>query len=83
MKPSRAIKTWLRTRQFRRLLHSVPVLMAFVAAVFVVICLDRWRFTEANGRYALMSDRALAAKDFETSRIASRRCGATGRFLFD
>ncbi len=78
MKPSRAIRRWLRTRNLRLLRWGIPAILGCLAWLVFGICLASWKPWQTETRYAKIAEQALAVKDFETARVASQRLLALG-----
>ena len=88
MKPSRFVRRWLRTRDTRSLRWGIPAILGIVAWLVFAICMAGWKPWQTETRYTRIAEKALAAKEFETARVASQRLLALGveprrKHLFD
>ena len=69
---------WFDTRPYRRLWMSIPALVAVAAGVGFCLVLAIWTSVATGARYSAVASRALAARDFQTARIASQRLLLSG-----
>ena len=88
MKASRLIRRWLRTRDSRLLRWGIPAILGCLAWLVFGICMAGWKPWQTATRYTSIAEKALAAKDFETARVASQRLLVLGveprrKHLFD
>ena len=73
MRTSRSIRRWFRTRDYRVLRWGIPALLGCLAWLVFGICLAAWQPWQTETRYTRIAEKALAAKDFETARVACQR----------
>ncbi len=88
MRVYHAIRRWLKTRDARLLRWGIPAIVGCAAWLVFGIGLAAWKPREIQARYDGIAARALAAKDFETARVASQRLLVLGaeprrKHLFD
>ena len=70
---TRAMRAWFKTRPYRRLWRSMPALVAGLAWAGFGFALAGWTSADTRTRYSLVATRALAARDFQTARVACER----------
>jgi Flp pilus assembly protein TadD len=78
VKLSRRYRRWIRTRDREQLRWSIPALLAIAAWIALIICLARWRPDEIEVTYSGIAKEALAARDYQTARVAAQRLLALG-----
>src|SRR5437016_186605 len=78
LKLSRRYRRWLRTRDPRQLWWSIPALLAIASWMVLALCLTGWQPDEIEVGYSGIAKEALAARDFETARVAAQRLLAVG-----
>jgi tetratricopeptide (TPR) repeat protein len=78
LKLSRKYRRWIKTRDRRQLWWSIPALLAGAGWLVLVFCLTAWRGDDIEVDYSGIAQQALAARDFETARVAAQRLLAVG-----
>jgi tetratricopeptide (TPR) repeat protein len=78
LKLSRRYRRWIRTRDRRQLWWSIPALLAITSWLALGFCLAAWQPDQFEVDYSGIAKEALAARDFETARVAAQRLLAAG-----
>ena len=73
------VRIWLDTRPYGRLWWSIPAVLTGLAWGVFGFMLAIWTPEDARTRYAIAATKALAARDFQTARIASQRLLLSGQ----
>ena len=84
----RFFKRWAKSREPRLLVWGIPALVGLAVWLAFGIYLLAGKPWQTQAHYTRIAAAALAAKDFETARIASQRLLALGveprrKYLFD
>ena len=72
------VRIWLETRPYWRLWWSIPALLTGVAWGVFGFMLASWTPVGTRAQYSSAATKALAARDFQTARIASQRLLLSG-----
>ena len=67
------IRTWFRTRLYRELWRSIPVILAGLAWLAFAAGLLSWRVGKIETAYNLIARRAMGVRNYETARVACQR----------
>lgn len=84
----RSLRRWIQTRDPRLLAWGIPAILGLVVWLVFGIYMLAWKPWQTQTRYARIAATALAARDFETARVATQRLLGMGveprqRHLFD